>query len=77
MGRVISYSEKTGYNDGDYLLLDNGEGGTKRIRADRVGPQVDSVPIEGSTNAVSSGGVKTAIEAVRALLLISRNRLAE
>lgn len=42
MGRVISYSEKTGYNDGDYLLLDNGEGGTKRIRADRVGIQLDS-----------------------------------
>lgn len=41
MGRVISYSEKTGYNDGDYLLLDNGEGGTKRIRADRVGIQLD------------------------------------
>lgn len=42
MGRVISYGEKTGYNDGDYLLLDNGEGGTKRIRADRVGIQLDS-----------------------------------
>lgn len=41
MGRVISYSEKTGYNDGDYLLLDNGDGGTKRIRADRVGIQLD------------------------------------
>lgn len=42
MGRVISYGEKTGYNDGDYLLLDNGDGGTKRIRADRVGVQIDS-----------------------------------
>lgn len=42
MGRVISYGEKTGYNDGDYLLLDNGDGGTKRIRADRVGAQIDS-----------------------------------
>lgn len=42
MGRVISYGEKTGYNDGDYLLLDNGSGGTKRIRADRVGVQLDS-----------------------------------
>lgn len=41
MGRVISYGEKTGYNDGDYLLLDNGDGGTKRIRADRVGVQLD------------------------------------
>ena len=41
MGRVISYGEKTGYNDGDYLLLDNGTGGTKRIRADRVGIQLD------------------------------------
>ena len=41
MGRVISYGEKTGYNDGDYLLLDNGSGGTKRIRADRVGVQLD------------------------------------
>lgn len=41
MGRVISYGEKTGYNDGDYLLLDNGSGGTKRIRADRVGIQLD------------------------------------
>ena len=78
MGRVISYSEKTGYNDGDYLLLDNGEGGTKRIRADRVGIQldptltdpnksapanavkpVDAVPTQGSSNAVSSGGVYT------------------
>lgn len=76
MGRVISYGEKTGYNDGDYLLLDNGEGGTKRIRADRVGIQldptltdpnkaapanavkpVDATPTQGSTNAVSSGGV--------------------
>lgn len=42
MGRVISYGEKTGYNDGDYLLLDNGNGGTKRIRADRVGVQLDT-----------------------------------
>lgn len=42
MGRVISYGEKTGYNDGDYLLMDNGDGGTKRIRADRVGVQLDS-----------------------------------
>lgn len=41
MGRVISYGEKTGYNDGDYLLLDNGNGGTKRIRADRVGLKLD------------------------------------
>lgn len=41
MGRVISYGEKTGYNDGDYLLMDNGDGGTKRIRADRVGVQLD------------------------------------
>jgi len=41
MGRIISYDEKNGYNDGDYLLLDNGEGGTKRIRADRVGIQLD------------------------------------
>ena len=41
MGRVISYGEKTGYNDGDYFLLDNGSGGTKRIRADRVGVRLD------------------------------------
>jgi len=41
MGRIISYDEKTGCNDGDYLLLDNGEGGTKRIRADRVGIKLD------------------------------------
>lgn len=85
MGRVISYGEKTGYNDGDYLLIDNGEGGTKRIRADRVGIQldptlldpnkaapantvkpVDAAPTQGSSNAVSSGGVKSALDAVTA-----------
>lgn len=41
MGRIISYDEKNGYNDGDYLLLDNATDGTKRIRADRVGIQLD------------------------------------
>ena len=80
MGRIISYDEKTGYNDGDYLLIDNSEGGTKRIQADRVGIQldptltnpnkaapanavkpVDATPTQGSTNAVSSGGVYEAL----------------
>lgn len=80
MSRIISYGEKTEYNDGDYLLLDNGKGGTKRIRADRVGIQldptltdpnkaapanavkpVDAVPAQGSSNAVSSGGVWDAL----------------
>ena len=66
MGRVISYGEKTGYNDGDYLLLDNGEGGTKRIHPSLVGPRVDSSPAANSTNAVQSGGVKSALDALQA-----------
>lgn len=36
MGRVISYGEKTGIGDGDYLLLDNGTGGTKKINANKL-----------------------------------------
>ena len=62
MGRVISYGEKTGYNDGDYLLLDNGDGGTKRIRADRVGPKVGEDIINRSvntTNAVSGKRIES------------------
>jgi len=66
LGRVISYGEKTGYNDGDYLLLDNGEGGTKRIHPSLVGPRVDSSPAANSTNAVQSGGVKSALDALQA-----------
>lgn len=61
MGRIISYGEKTGYNDGDYLLIDNGEDGTKRIHPSLVGPRVDSAPTQGSNNAVSSGGVYDAL----------------
>jgi hypothetical protein len=66
LGRVISYGEKTGYNDGDYLLLDNSEGGTKRIHPSLVGPRVDSSPAANSTNAVQSGGVKSALDALQA-----------
>jgi len=66
MGRIISYDEKTGYNDGDYLLIDNGEGGTKRIHPSLVGPRVDSSPTANSTNAVQSGGVKSALDTLQA-----------
>ena len=91
MGRIISYDEKTGYNDGDYLLIDNSEGGTKRIQADRVGIQldptltnpnkaapanavkpVDATPTQGSTNAVSSGGVYEALHNTDTTLTQSR-----
>lgn len=64
MGRVISYGEKTGYNDGDYLLLDNGEGGTKRIRADRVGIQLDPT-LSQSGRAADAKVVGEEIEGVK------------
>lgn len=66
MGRIISYSEKTGYNDGDYLVLDNAEGGTKRIRADRVGIQLDPTLTQAgqAADAAASGAIARAFLAL-------------
>ena len=64
MGRVISYGEKTGYNDGDYLLLDNGDGGTKRIRADRVGIQLDPT-LTDPNKAAPANAVKNYVHIIK------------
>ena len=56
MGRITSYPEITAPASDDYLLVDGATGGTKKIKPKNLVP-VDSVPTEGSTNAVSSNGV--------------------
>lgn len=56
MGRINSYPETTALASDDYLLVDGSTGGTKKIKPTNLVP-VDSLPTEGSTNAVSSGAV--------------------
>lgn len=55
MGRINSYPETTAPASDDYLLVDGATGGTKKIKPTNLVP-VDSLPTEGSTNAVSSNG---------------------
>lgn len=38
MGRVISYPEKTGVEEGDFILMDSGTAGTKKIKPKNVLP---------------------------------------
>ena len=61
MGRIVDYPEITTLSDGDYLIVDNAEGGTKKVSAQSVAGTVDPTPTESSTNAVSSGGVWTSL----------------
>ena len=61
MGRIVDYPEITTLSDGDYLIVDNAEGGTKKVSAPLVAGTVDPTPTESSTNAVSSGGVWTSL----------------
>ena len=61
MGRIVNYPEITTLSDGDYLIVDNAEGGTKKVSAQSVACTVDPTPTENSTNAVSSGGVWTSL----------------
>lgn len=57
MGRVISYPEKTGVEEGDFILMDSGTAGTKKIKPSNL-VKIDATPTQNSANAVSSGGVK-------------------
>ena len=59
MARIIDYSTETKPTSGDYFLVDNESSGTKKVPADCIVTKsdVDSVPTQGSSNAVSSGGV--------------------
>ena len=61
MGRIVDYPEITTLSAGDYLIVDNAEGGTKKVTAQSVAGTVDPTPTESSTNAVSSGGVWTSL----------------
>ena len=41
MGRIVDYPEITTLSDGDYLIVDNAEGGTKKVSAPLVAGTVD------------------------------------
>ena len=76
MGRITSYPETTAPASDDYLLVDGATGGTKKLKAKNLVP-VDSVPTEGSTNAVSSDGVWRLSEQVAAEISGSYTNLYE
>lgn len=64
MGRIIDYPEITALSSQDYLIVDNEEGGTKKIAAQTVAGTIDPVPTEDSQNAVRSDGVYNALNAL-------------
>lgn len=61
MGRITDYPEITALSDGDYLIVDNAEGGTKKVSAQLVAGTIDPIPTEDSQNAVRSDGVYNAL----------------
>lgn len=64
MGRIIDYPEITSLSSQDYLIVDNEEGGTRKVAAQTVAGTIDPVPTENSQNAVRSDGVYNAFTAL-------------